>query len=157
MRDALLVVGMLAVAWIVSILTLSPAPQTDRALHPLGGILQYAAVAVAAIVGGLRSRARSADDVLGAEFRFGDISLGLPEDGGARSFWAGVGAAIVVMVANVAFLIVVDLVRSAGGASTGDWFGWLGAGVVIGLLIGSFSAFVVAAIVRIRPRRPVGR
>ena len=146
-RGTLLVVGALGFAWLVSVLTLSPAPQTDRALHPLAGVLQYAAVAIAAVVAGLRSRRRGTDDVRGAEFRFGDISLGLPEDAGARSFWAGVAAALVVMLANVAFLIVVDVVR--GGS--GDRLGWLGGGIVVGLLIGSFSAFVVAAIERARP------
>jgi hypothetical protein len=146
-RGTLLVVGALGLAWLVSLLTLSPAPQADRALHPIAGVLQYVAVAIAAIVSGLRSRRRGADDVRGAEFRFGDISLGLPEDAGARSFWAGVAAALVAMLANIVFLIVVDVVR--GGA--GDWLGWLGGGIVVGLLVGSFSAFVVAAIARVRP------
>ena len=140
--------------WLLSALTWRVQAGRPIELAPLAQGLQYLLVLLAGALAALhvRSRARSYD--ASATVRFYDYELALPDDSGGATFWRGIAAGAIAMLANVAFVIGADLVVAGGAAGAGSYLGWIGAGVAAGGVLGMFGAlfaYVVAgAVGRVR-------
>lgn len=135
----------LLLIWAASAATWSIRPGASPDLHPVAQGLQYLLVVLASTLAALRLRTQPVQDGATGGFRWYDYEMRISDDVGARSFWAAAWVGIVAMEANVAFLVVADLVAAGGGAGIGTYIQWVGAGLAAGFVIGMFSAFVALA------------
>lgn len=135
----------LLLIWAASAATWSIRPGAPPALHPVAQGLQYLLVVLASTLAALRLRTQPVQDGGTGGFRWYDYEWRISDDVGARSFWTAAWVGIVAMEANVAFLILSDLVAGGGGAGIGTYLEWVGAGLAAGFVIGMFSAFLALA------------
>lgn len=143
--------------WLLSALTWRVQAGRPVELAPLAQVLQYLLVLLAGALAALHVRSRAGSYDGSATVRFYDYELALPDDRGGATFWRGIVAGIVAMLANVAFVIAADLVVAGGAAGGGSYVGWIGAGVAAGGVLGMFGALfaylIAGAAGRARGRR----
>lgn len=143
--------------WLLSALTWRVQPGRPIELASLAQALQYLLVLLAGALAALHVRSRAGGYDSPATVRFYDYELALPDDSGGATFWRGIAAGIVAMLANVAFVVAADLVAAAGAAGGGSYIGWIGAGIAAGGVLGMFGALfaylIAGAAGRARRRR----
>lgn len=134
----------LVAVWTFTVATWSVGGGATPSLHPIAQALQFLLVVAAGMLIALYLRGR-AGDMGSATLGFYERRWTISDDTGARTLWPAAFAGAAAMLANVAILIVADLLIGAG-ASAGSYLEWVGAGIGAGLLLGTFGALAAAGV-----------